>query len=185
MTEKEIEEYSRPGIVNEQLTAMKEAQETYRKQQLPPGVIAANACKFTAASDGVQAIEMLGHSMKAVSIPKDGSVSYRFNVSRHGKTMLSLAFVPTHANDRGDIRVAVSIDGAEKAVFSLKEADRSEQWKLQVLRGQALRKLELFLTYGSHTLTVKALDEHVILDQWMFDMDTERRFYSFPIASAM
>lgn len=185
LTEKEIEEYSRPGIVNEQLTAMKEAQETYRKQQLPPGVIAANACKFTAASDGVQAIEMLGHSMKAVSIPKDGSVSYRFNVSRHGKTMLSLAFVPTHANDRGDIRVAVSIDGAEKAVFSLKEADRSEQWKLQVLRGQALRKLELFLTYGSHTLTVKALDEHVILDQWMFDMDTERRFYSFPIASAM
>ncbi len=34
---------------------------------------------------------------------------------------------------------------------------------------------------GRHTLTVQAMDHHIIIDQWMIDFDTNRKFYVFPI----
>ena len=160
---------------------MREEQEAIRKDVGIPGVIAHNACDYKACSDGVTMVHMLGHSMNAVSIPRNGSVSYRFNTTRHGEVILRLATIPTHANDRGDIRFAVSIDGETPQVFSLKEPFRSERWKEQVLRGQAIREMRFFLTFGTHTLTVKALDDHILFDQWMIDFDTTRAAYTFPI----
>ncbi len=77
----------------------------------------------------------------------------------------------------GDFRFHVSKDVGEPVVYSLKEPFRSEQWKLNVLRGQALRTQRLHLTEGAHTLRIRALDAHIVVDQWMVDFDTERRFY--------
>lgn len=185
LSEEEVGNFSRQELISEQLTAMQEAQRAVRQQRLPPGVIAKNACDFTAATDGVVPVEMLGHSMKAVSIPKDGSVSYRFSMSKHGEGLLRIAMIPTHACDKDDIRFSVSIDGASPQVFSLKEPFRSERWKEQVLRGQAVRMMKVFLTWGTHTLTIKALDNHIIFDQWMFDIDKTREFYSFPLEPAL
>ena len=31
---------------------------------------------------------------------------------------------------------------------------------------QALRDLHLHLSKGGHTLTIRALDEHIVIDQW-------------------
>lgn len=93
--------------------------------------------------------------------------------------------IPTQANDKGDIRFSVSIDDAEPTVYSIKEPYRSERWKLNVLRGQAVRELKLNITQGSHTLVIKALDDHIIVDQWMLDFDTNREFYVFPIKPAI
>lgn len=104
--------------------------------------------------------------MNAVSLPKGGALTYRFAVKEAGSYILQTALIPTHAVDSGDIRYSVSIDGSEPTVYSLKEPFRSEQWKQNVLRGQALRDLHLHLSEGSHTLTIRALDEHIVIDQW-------------------
>ena len=62
-------------------------------------------------------------------------------------------------------------------VFSLKEPFRSEQWKQNVLRGQARRTQQVHLERGHHTLTITALDEHVVVDQWWLDAHPERKSY--------
>jgi hypothetical protein len=124
-----------------------------------------NACDYAEASEGVKAIQMLGHSMNAVALPKDGWLTYRFEVEKAGDYTLQTALIPTQPNDNGDLRYSVSIDGGEPTVFSLKEPFRSEEWKQNVLRGQALREQRMHLSAGQHTLTIRALDAHIIIDQ--------------------
>ena len=103
--------------------------------------------------------------MNAVSLPKEGSLAYRCSVAEAGDYVLRTALIPTQAVDSGDIRYSVSVDGAEPVVFSLKEPFRSEEWKRNVLRGQALRDLPIRLSAGAHTVTLRALDEHIVVDQ--------------------
>lgn len=146
------------------------------------GVIAGNASDFKRASGGVKKTSMLGHSMNAVAVPKNGSLEYEFSTEKDGYAAVRVALIPTQPNDNGDLRFSVSIDGGEPTVFSLKEPFRSEQWKKNVLRGQTLRELEVEeLKAGVHTLTIKALDDHIIVDQWMVDNKKGRAFYLFPI----
>ena len=111
-------------------------------------------------------VQMLGHSMNAVALPKDGCLTYRFEVEKPGDYTLYTAMIPTQPNDNGDLRYSVSIDGGEPTVFNLKEPFRSEQWKQNVLRGQALREQNIHLSAGQHTLIIRALDAHIVFDQW-------------------
>ena len=124
-----------------------------------------DASQYETASDGAVKIQMLGHSMNAVSLPKDGCLTYRFTVAEAGDYVLRTALIPTQAVDSGDIRYSVSVDGAEPVAYSLKEPFRSEEWKRNVLRGQALRDLPVRLATGAHTVTLRALDEHIVVDQ--------------------
>ena len=142
--------------------------------------IARNACQWTSASANAMPIDMLGHSMNAVSLPKGCKLTYEFSTSRADSCILRIATIPTQANDKGDIRYRVSIDGGQPVVFSLKEPFRSERWKLNVLRGQAVRTIPTYLSWGKHTLTIEAIDDHIIVDQWMVDYDMDRQFYIFP-----
>lgn len=79
---------------------------------------------------------------------------------------LQTALIPTQPNDNGDLRYSVCIDEQEPIVFNLKEPFRSEEWKQNVLRGQALRQQKTRLSKGSHTLIIRALDAHIVVDQW-------------------
>jgi len=148
------------------------------------GATVCNACDYTQATAGCQKIQMLGHSMNAVSVPKGGSLTYEFNLPAPLKGVLRTAVIPTQANDKGDIRYSVSIDGAQPTAYSLKEPFRSERWKQNVMRGQALRTLDVDLGAGRHTLTITALDDHIIIDQWMLDPKADRKFYVFPVKPA-
>ena len=145
------------------------------------GAMVRNACDYDQASDGAEIVQMLGHSMNAVALPKDGELSYNFTTDKNGESVLRVALIPTQPNDSGDLRFSVSVDGAEPAVYTLKEKFRSEGWKQNVLRGQAVRELKLNLKSGNHTLKIKALDPHIVVDQWMIDPKTDRKFYLFPI----
>jgi hypothetical protein len=149
------------------------------------GSIVRNACDYTTATAGVQKIQMLGHSMNAVSLPRGGSLTYEIHLAQPLKGVLRTAVIPTQANDKGDIRYSVSIDTAPPTVYSLKEAYRSERWKQNVLRGQTLRTLDVDLPAGSHTLTITALDDHILIDQWMLDPKADRKFYVFPVKPSL
>ncbi len=89
--------------------------------------------------------------------------------------------IPTQPNDKGDLRYQVQLDDQEPVTISLKEKYRSEFWKTSVLRGQALKTTPVKMSAGKHTLKVKALDEHIILDQWMLDFKPGRKFYVIPV----
>ncbi len=145
------------------------------------GTIARNACDYTKASAGARTVQMLGHSMNAVAMPKDGTLTYEFTAEREGKAVLRTAMIPTQPNDDGDLRYSVSIDGGEPKVYTLKEKFRSDGWKQNVLRGQAVREQPVNLAKGRHTLTIKALDSHIIADQWMIDYKPQRKHYLFPV----
>ena len=124
------------------------------------------ACDYMKATDGIQVVQMLGHSMNAVSLPKDGQLSYRFEVEKDADYTVRAALIPTHPADGKELRFSISIDGQVPIVFSLKEPFRSERWKENVLRGQALRDVPVRLAEGVHTLTIHALDNHVVVDEW-------------------
>ncbi|MBQ3805976.1 MAG: glycosyl hydrolase 115 family protein [Prevotella sp.] len=145
------------------------------------GCVVRNACSYDYAFGSVQAVEMLGHSMNAVALQKGSSIQFVFDAPRDGSAVIRTAMIPTQANDKGDIRYSVSIDGGEPVVYSLKEPYRSEQWKRNVLRQQALRQTSVQVAKGRHTLTVTALDDHIIMDQWMLDYKPSRQFYLFPV----
>lgn len=144
--------------------------------------VAMNAAEYQTASAEAFPIQMLGHSMKAISLPKDGELTYTFYTKENNDALLYLAFVPTQPTDGGDLRVSVAFDDDKPQVISLKEPFRSEGWKQNVLRGQALKTLPLHLSGFSarHRLTIRALDEGIIFDQWMLDFDTNRKFYMIP-----
>ena len=127
---------------------------------LPPRIV------NVTTSPNAKTIQMLGHSMNAIALPKDGSITYDFTIEKDADYQLQLALIPTQPNDNGDLRFSASIDGAEPVVFSLKEPFRSEEWKQNVLRAQALRYIKTHLSQGNHTLTITALDHHIVFDQW-------------------
>jgi quinol monooxygenase YgiN len=107
-------------------------------------------------------------------------VVYEFEVQQEGEAVLYTAMIPTQPNDKGDLRYQVSLDNQEPVTISLKEKYRSEFWKQSVLRGQALKQTPMTVQKGKHTLKIKALDDHIILDQWMLDFKKDRRFYVIP-----
>ena len=148
-------------------------------------VIARNAVHYTAASKDVYTTEMLGHSMKSLNLPKGSVVKYNFLCEKTDSAIIRIATIPTHAVNQNDIRFSVTIDGNNEQIFTLKEPFRSEQWKQNVLRGQAVKSFQLLLEKGTHTLEIKALDEGIILDQWMIDYNMNRKFYMFPIEPAI
>ena len=131
----------------------------------PENNLIINASDYISATEGTQKIQMLGHSMNAVSLLKNGELSYNIINSIEGEAILCIALIPTQPNDRGDIRFSVSIDGGEPIVFSIKEPFRSEQWKLNVLSGQTVKQIHLNLVKGIHKLVIKALDDHLIIDR--------------------
>lgn len=147
----------------------------------PDDAVARNAYRYHSATEGVQSIQMLGHSMNAVAIPKGGEVTYEFKREQEGDAVLYTAMIPTQPNDRGDLRYQVTLDDQEPVVISLKEPFRSEVWKQNVLRGQALKATPVKVRKGAHMLRIKALDDHIVLDQWMLDFKLNRKFYVIPI----
>jgi hypothetical protein len=150
-------------------------------------VIARNACSYdgySAASSLVKEradeVSFLGHSMSAVMLPKGSTLTYDFTTDFEGEALLYTAMIPTQPSDRGDLRYEVRIDDGPSSVISLKEPFRSEQWKQNVLRGQALKKTPVTLTKGKHKLHIKALDHHIIVDQWMITQQ-KAEFYEIPV----
>ena len=163
------------------------------KSETPKGndFVARNACdytRFTPSSEGqgeASLIQMLGHSMNAVAIPKGGELTFEFESplpsEGQGEALLYTAMIPTQPNDKGDLRYTVQIDNQAPVTISLKEKYRSEFWKTSVLRGQALKTTPVKIAKGNHTLKIKALDDHIIMDQWMLDFKPGRKFYVIPV----
>lgn len=125
---------------------------------------------------------LLGHSSKAVKLPKGASLSYDFYSDKSGDARFTIAVVPCFLNAVKNMRVSVSIDRGEPVICQLKEVYNSKDWKFDLWRGQTLKSFYVTLPGGSHNVTIKALDDNVMIDQWVLDYDVDREYYVFPVA---
>lgn len=125
---------------------------------------------------------LLGHSGKAVKLPKGASLSYDFYCDKSGDARFTIAAIPCFLNAVKDMRVSVSIDRGEPVICQLKEVYNSKDWQFDLWRGQTLKSFYVTLPGGSHNVTIKALDDNVMIDQWVLDYDVDREYYVFPVA---
>lgn len=162
-------------------------------------VIAKNACDWTTttpapsvkgadansmskkSSESIQLLPLLGHSNRAVKLPKGASLNYTFYTSQSGDARFTLAAIPNYMSGVKNMRVSVSIDHAEPVELEINEAYNGKQWKLDLWRGQTLRNFYVTLPSGNHSIEIQALDDHVILDQWILDYDVDREYYVIPV----
>lgn len=110
----------------------------------------------------------LGYCGKAVELKKGEEVTYRFD-GADGPDSVSIAFkfLPSHPVVPEDgLKLAVFIDGKDPVYLDYATEGRSEEWKENVLRNQAVRTVPVTLTNRrSHNLVVKAMSYGIILDQ--------------------
>lgn len=151
----------------------------YDAQLSDDNTIVRNAAEYTTASSGAEVVDLLGHSLKAVNLYNGDTLTYSFNSDVVGG-VLRLAFVPTHSLDGGSLQCSVSIDGNTPTTIIITDGSHGDRWAEGVLREQTVVTLPVSLQRGQHTLTIRALSDHVVVDQWMIDRDTDREFYVFP-----
>lgn len=112
--------------------------------------------------------EGLGYEGKAAEIRKGDALTFSFGNLKTDSVEVDIRLLPNHPVHGGKLRFSVSLDGAEPEVIAYETKGRSEEWKENVLRNQAIRKIVLSVSdRKSHQLVIKALDEGVILDQIM------------------
>ena len=132
-------------------------------------------------AEKIQLKPLLGHSNNAVKLPKGAILRYRFVSSSIGDARFTLATIPSYLPYEKNMRVSVSIDGAEPVICQMKEDYNSKEWKMNHWRGQALKSFYVTLLDGYHTVEIKAQDDNIIVDQWVLDFDVDREYYVFPV----
>ena len=132
-------------------------------------------------TEKIQLKPLLGHSNNAVKLPKGAILRYRFISSSIGDARFTLATIPSYLPYEKNMRVSVRIDGAEPVICQMKEDYYSKEWKMNHWRGQALKSFYVTLLDGYHTVEIKALDDNIIVDQWVLDFDVDREYYVFPV----
>jgi hypothetical protein len=77
------------------------------------------------------------------------------------------------------MRYAVSIDDGPLKLVDFKTVGRSEEWKQNVLRNRAEKKIVMpHLVTGKHKLKIYCIDPGVILDEIHIDLGGLKRAYS-------
>lgn len=110
----------------------------------------------------------LGYEGKAVMLEKNKELSFDFGECPGDSVEVEIRLLPNHPIHGGQLRFSVSIDKKNVQTVSYETQGRSEEWKENVLRNQAIRTVKLPVSKRkSHKLVIKALDEGVILDQIM------------------
>ena len=114
------------------------------------------------------ACEGLGYEGKAVHVKKGTELSFDFNLSGQDSVEVEVRLLPNHPVEGNRLRFLLSLDGTDSAPVGYETLGRSEEWKENVLRNQAVRCVVLPLGgKRKHRLAVRALDEGVVLDQVM------------------
>lgn len=112
--------------------------------------------------------EGLGYERKAAGIRKGSSLTFAFDDYGKDSVEVEIRLLPSHPLDEKQLHFAISVDEAVPQTVSYETKGRSEEWKENVLRNQAIRKVTLPINkQASHKLVITALDEGVVLDQVM------------------
>ncbi|MFT3739893.1 MAG: glycosyl hydrolase 115 family protein [Breznakibacter sp.] len=145
-------------------------------------ILAQNAKQAINLPENRQIVEGLGHSFAAVKVQEGDSLSFVFDVKEAGDALIKIAAIPNHDVDGKGMKISLTVDGKELPPVDYSVKDRSETWKQNVLRGQAIVTFPYtFRQAGRIIITVKALTPYIILDQVMIDQSEGEKFYEFPV----
>ncbi len=126
-----------------------------------------NASSFS-GNDVLNPVLGLGASIRAMPIPKECNVTYRFthNFKPRQLCTVEMHMLPTHPIEEKQ-RVSISLDGGQTYVMTYNTEGRSEEWKQNVLRNYAviIARLSVTKIHGDHQLVVSALDDGVVVDE--------------------
>jgi hypothetical protein len=137
----------------------------------------------------------LGHTGKSLQTPlsvkapdqitedeirKNNSyVSYDFYSFGSAVPAVSVYSLPTHPVNRNySMRYAVSIDDGPLQVIDFRTFGRSEEWKQNVLRNSAIKRINMPLLHkGKHQLKIYSIDPGVVLDRIIIDLGGLKNVY--------
>ena len=109
--------------------------------------------------------EGLGYEGKAVRMKKGQELTFNFSDCQADSINMEIRLLPNHPID-GQLRISATIDKKNSQIVAYETKGRSEEWKENVLRNQAIRRIVFPLKKKkSHQLIIKSLDEGIILDQ--------------------
>lgn len=155
------------------------APEKYIPAAVPAYAVAYNAADADGFAD--KGITGLGHSFNAVPLPKGRTMEFSFAVPAAGRYTLYVGTLPNHDVDGAGMKIAVRRDGSQLAVVDYSVEGRSEKWKQNVLRGQALNTVDIAVEGASEVkISLEALSDNIIVDQVMLTLG-DISFYEFPI----
>ena len=99
-------------------------------------------------------------------------VEYDFYTFIKAAATLFIYTLPTlPLNNNYGMRYAVAVDGGPLSIVDFRTVGRSEEWKQNVLRNRAERKISLpMLAKGKHILKIFAIDPGVMLDEIRLDL---------------
>lgn len=110
----------------------------------------------------------LGASIRAMPIPKDCNVTYKYkhNYGPSQYAYVMLRMLPTHPIEAQQ-RFTLSLDGGQAQTFTYDTEVGSEAWKVNVLRNYAVvtARIPVVKASGEHQLMVAALDDGVVVDE--------------------
>ncbi len=134
--------------------------------------------RFNAAQGTGQQLRrwpLLGYEGGCVEIPKGESLRFDFTLSKpsplsstkESEVETELHLLPVHPQQSTNIAVQVVLDGHISDTLDYTTYGRSEEWKQNVLRSQAIRKVHLPIACDKtqHRLEIRALSRGVTLDQ--------------------
>ena len=128
---------------------------------------------FIALREGIDAkgrfvaCEGLGYAGKAIQLLPDQEVTFTFTVPKNADSLtIELHLLPTHPVDGEHLAVEVSLDGKQYSTVDYRTQGRSEEWKQNVLRNQAVKSVKLPCKRGKRqVLRLRTPYEGVVVDQ--------------------
>ncbi len=108
----------------------------------------------------------VGYEGGAVEIPDGQRLTFEFDATGR-EAEVELHLLPTHPYNGRNVAVQVLLDGQPSDTLDYTTHGRSEEWKQNVLRSQAVRRVRMPLDSDKHQhrLDVRALTPGVVLDQ--------------------
>jgi hypothetical protein len=124
---------------------------------------------------GEKAIDTSGNSIK-----QNSSLEYDFYSVTPANATIHIYSLPTHPlNNNFSNRYGISVDDSPIEVVNFRTTGRSEEWKQNVLRNNAIRQVQAgFLKKGKHTLKIFMVDPGVIIDRIAIDLGGLKKAYS-------
>jgi hypothetical protein len=152
------------------LPVFERIKQTKTLQPLPPyrrPLYLFNGADYTSTTDKQLSIEELGYGNRAVSLSKDCNISFQINELSVDSIEVEICLLPNHPVEGHQIRFGIALDDSPMKTVSYQTEGRSEEWKENVLRNQAVCRVVFRIRKQSkrHSLTLTAIDAGVVIDR--------------------
>ncbi len=147
------------------------------------GMIVWNGNEYDNSTErNILPINGLGYSEKCIELRCNEVLTYSIKTYSVGEVSLKVLLLPNHPVGGGSLRYEIAIDDEPFQIVDYTTLFGSEEWKQNVLRnGSVNTTYHNIKKEGVHIVKIRALDDGVVLDQFMLDFVKNRKYYEFPL----